>query len=171
MVLGSRSTPMRSNTAWHLAHMALASSRPNLPLSSLPMNMFSNTARSLTRFSSWWMKAMPADRESPGTRNSTCLPSREMVPRSAGSTPPKMFISVDFPAPFSPSRAQISPPEREKSMSFSTSLAPKDLVILRISSVIKYPPLSFWKKAMEDSIAFFFVHFSSFSSLPGGRKG
>ena len=88
--------------------------------------------RSFTKFSSWWMKAMPAERDSAGLLKRTSLPSRAIVPRSAGNTPPRMFIRVDLPAPFSPRRAHISPGDTAKSMSRSTSLAPKDLYMPRI---------------------------------------
>src|SRR6185369_13668458 len=45
-----------------------------------------------------------------------------------------MFISVDFPAPFSPTRAWISPGFRSKETPSSASTPGKRLVMARISS-------------------------------------
>ena len=36
-------------------------------------------------------------------------PSMSMLPRSGSTTPPRIFISVDLPAPFSPTRPITSP--------------------------------------------------------------
>src|SRR5262249_1700890 len=54
------------------------------------------------------MKAIPR-LMAPRTDGITvALPAIEIVPESGWSMPPTIFISVDFPAPFSPIRATIS---------------------------------------------------------------
>ena len=58
------------------------------------------------------------------------------------TTPPRIFISVLLPAPFSPSSAQISPPRSEKSTDFNTSFAPKDFTIPRMERFICSHPFS-----------------------------
>jgi hypothetical protein len=51
-------------------------------------------------------------------------PAKRMEPRVARSTPEIVRLSVDFPAPFEPSTATISPAATSRSMPRSTSLAP-----------------------------------------------
>src|SRR5262245_19016308 len=51
-----------------------------------------------------------------------------MAPRSGRCTPPRMRISVDLPAPFSPTMAWISPKATSKSTPASASVAPNSLL-------------------------------------------
>src|SRR4029078_6242212 len=62
-----------------------------------------------------------------------CPPSRP-TPASRGNTPVTTLISVDLPAPFSPSSAWISPARSVKSTSCNARTAPKLLLIPRTSS-------------------------------------
>ncbi len=48
---------------------------------------------------------MPRAIASIGEEKLTCSPETAMVPSSGFCTPYRIFISVDFPAPFSPTRA------------------------------------------------------------------
>src|SRR5260221_11805029 len=50
-----------------------------------------------------------------------------MTPRSGRWTPPRMRISVDLPAPFSPTAAWISPNATSKSTPSSATVAPNRL--------------------------------------------
>ena len=64
---------------------------------------------------------------------SRVCPSKTTVPLSRGYTPASMFISVDLPAPFSPSSAWTSPFPTEKS-TLSSTVTPKNaLEILHCS--------------------------------------
>src|SRR4051812_44536365 len=56
------------------------------------------------------------------------------MPASRGNTPVITLISVDLPAPFSPSSAWISPERSVKSTSCNARTAPKLLLIPRTSS-------------------------------------
>ena len=79
---------------------------------SRPRKMLAATLSSGTRFSSWWMMAMPARSASRTVARRTGVPSIRISPSSAGWTPERIFISVDLPAPFSPMRAWTSPARR-----------------------------------------------------------
>jgi hypothetical protein len=59
-----------------------------------------------------------------GFSRSMAWPAKRMEPRVARNTPEIVRLSVDFPAPFEPSTATISPAPTSRSMSRSTSLAP-----------------------------------------------
>ena len=61
-------------------------------------------------------------------------PSSSIVPASGRTTPPSTLISVDFPAPFSPSRAWISPARSVKSTPSSAATPPNRFVIPRSAS-------------------------------------
>ena len=58
-----------------------------------------------------WQQHRPAAWASRGERKATGRPSMAIVPASGDSTPARMFMSVDLPAPFSPSKA-LSRPEQ-----------------------------------------------------------
>src|SRR6476660_115798 len=58
---------------------------------------------------------MPARSESSGSRGAKGWPANVISPESACSAPARMFMSVDLPAPFSPSRAWTSPARASKS--------------------------------------------------------
>src|SRR5579872_519590 len=52
---------------------------------------------------------MPASRAFDGELNATFLPAISIEPSSYACTPLRILMSVDFPAPFSPSSACTSP--------------------------------------------------------------
>src|SRR5436305_11873324 len=65
----------------------------------------------------------------------TGLPSKSTSPSSNGWMPAIDLISVDLPAPLSPTRAITSPSRTSKSTSFSACTDPNDLETPRNSSV------------------------------------
>ncbi len=96
--------------------------------------MFSATVSSGMRLSSWWMIAMPA-------RSASRVPVKRMTsPRTmilpsydgCGHTPLSTFISVDLPAPFSPTSARTSPPRTSKSTPSRARTPGKSLTICSI---------------------------------------
>ena len=75
----------------------------------LVMQMLSATVRSGSSDSSWKMQTMPARLAAAGSAKVTGRPSNSMTPASGCTTPDIILISVDFPAPFSPSTAWMRP--------------------------------------------------------------
>ena len=67
--------------------------------------MFSATVKSGISDSSWKMHTTPERTASAVPLKRTGLPSSAMVPESGWTTPLMILMSVDFPAPFSPSTA------------------------------------------------------------------
>jgi hypothetical protein len=55
------------------------------------------------------MAAIPCRCASAELRSVTCSPLTRIVPSSAGWIPVMILMSVDFPAPFSPTSAWTSP--------------------------------------------------------------
>jgi hypothetical protein len=99
------------------------STRPQLD-SSTPSRTFSATVRCGQSESSWWMSAMPRRRASCGESGVYGAPPISIVPASGRTTPASTFISVLFPAPFSPSSAWTSPYRTSRSTPPSASVAP-----------------------------------------------
>jgi hypothetical protein len=66
------------------------------------MKMLSRTVRFGARLSSWWMIEIPWSRASTVSANDTVSPCSVSVPDVGCSTPDRIFMSVDLPAPFSP---------------------------------------------------------------------
>src|SRR5882757_5481639 len=73
--------------------------------------------------------AIPAARASRTDRKRVSRPSSTRLPENSACTPAMIFISVLFPAPFSPTRPWISPAESAKSTPRSASTPPKAFVI------------------------------------------
>src|SRR5258706_10954103 len=73
--------------------------------------------------------AIPAARASRTDRKRVSRPSSAKRPENSACTPAMIFISVLFPAPFSPTRPWISPAESTKSTPRSASTPPKAFVI------------------------------------------
>jgi len=69
---------------------------------SRPMKMLSRTLRLGARLSSWWMIEMPHSRAWVEDAKLIGEPSRTISPEVGCTTPERIFISVDLPAPFSP---------------------------------------------------------------------
>ena len=98
--------------------------------------MFSATVKSGTRFNSWKIMAMPRSLACRGLVKRTGSPATSDSPASGGNTPARMFINVDFPAPFSPSRA-VSRPRRSVRPTPSNAFTPgKDLESPRASRMM-----------------------------------
>ncbi|KUM26474.1 hypothetical protein AU467_21290 [Mesorhizobium loti] len=76
---------------------------------SRPKKMLAATSRFSNRLSSWCTKAMPEPMLASTVSPSCATPSTVTVPLSGRVTPPRIFISVDLPAPFSPTRPITSP--------------------------------------------------------------
>ena len=96
--------------------------------------MFSATERSGSRLNSWKTVEMPACCACSGWLNVTCSPATSMVPASGWWTPASSFISVDLPAPFSPTRPSTWPARSSRSASASTVWPAKLLVSPRARS-------------------------------------
>ena len=78
---------------------------------------------------------MPMSLASRGLPNTTSLPSIRTSPEVGLCTPESVLISVDLPAPLSPSRQSTSPAWTFSEMSCRTSIGPKDLLTLLSSRI------------------------------------
>src|SRR5277367_6733966 len=80
------------------------------------------------------MKAMPCRMESLTPCSFTGRPSMRISPASGWYTPPRIFMRVDLPAPFSPQTATTSPRPMVR-LTLSRAMTPGNLLeIPRISS-------------------------------------
>ena len=77
----------------------------------------------------WCTVAMPRSLASRGLSNATASPSISIAPEVGLWTPDRILISVDLPAPLSPSRHSTSPACTSSEMSCSTSIGPNDLLM------------------------------------------
>ncbi len=84
----------------------------------------------------WKTIPMPAAMASAGVLNETCCPSTRMVPSSGFCTPYRIFISVDLPAPFSPTSAWIVPDSIVMSTSWLATTPGKRLPMSRSSMAV-----------------------------------
>lgn len=82
----------------------------------------------------WCTMPMPRAMASPGLWNETCSPSTAMVPSSGFCMPYRIFIRVDLPAPFSPTRAWTVPRRTVMSMSWLATTPGNRLVMPRSST-------------------------------------
>ena len=128
---GSSSMPRRARSFRAAAVIAWRSRKRPARSGSRPRKMLAATLSSGTRLSSWWMMATPARSASRTPAKRTGAPSIRISPSSAGWTPERIFISVDLPAPFSPTSACTSPARRSKSTRSSAVTPAKCLVTLR----------------------------------------
>ena len=96
---------------WASARIRARSTRRSGPpvSGSRPRKTLPATSRLSRTFSSWWMKLTPARWESVTPRMTTGRPLMRISPSSGWWTPPRIFIRVLLPAPFSPIRATTSP--------------------------------------------------------------
>src|SRR3546814_14567896 len=76
----------------------------------------------------WKTMAMPSVRASRGERMTTGSPLQRISPPLGARMPNSIFTSVDLPAPFSPSRAWISPDAISRSMPVQAAKSPKYFV-------------------------------------------
>ncbi|CAB4591482.1 unannotated protein [freshwater metagenome] len=87
------------------AWAAAKSMRPRDVVGSLPRMMFSVMVRLSASMKCWCTMPMPLAMASVGERKVRVEPFTTMVPSSGWCIPYKVFISVDLPAPFSPTMA------------------------------------------------------------------
>src|SRR5262249_17342341 len=85
------------------------SSRPTRSACSMPSVTFSATVKVGTSMKCWCTMPMPAAIASDGEPSRAGSPSMRISPSSGWVSPYRTFISVVFPAPFSPSRAWTWP--------------------------------------------------------------
>ena len=110
-VSASKSQPSRRSSGATFALIAVRSISFNGPpkTGSRPIITLAATSRLSKRLSSWCTKAMPAAM-APATVSEPCAtPSMRITPSLGSTTPPRIFIRVDLPAPFSPISARTSP--------------------------------------------------------------
>ena len=67
--------------------------------------MFSFAESLDARSGLWCTSTIPAFKESFADLNEISLPSRKILPDDGTMSPARIFARVDFPAPFSPTRA------------------------------------------------------------------
>ncbi len=96
--------------------------------------MFSATDRTGTSMKCWWTMLTPRSMASCGLAISTGSPNRRISPASGIARPYRMFMRVVLPAPFSPSRAWISPARTSRSMPSLAVTPGYRFVMPRISS-------------------------------------
>lgn len=101
---------------------------------SWPSTTFSATDRPGTRSSSWWIVAIPARSAACGEANVVGLPSHTTSPSSGRCAPASTLISVDFPAPFCPSRQCTSPASTSRSTPSRARTPGNCLTMPRIAS-------------------------------------
>ena len=110
-VSASKSQPSRRSSGATFGLIAARSISFNGPpkTGSRPIITLAATSRLSKRLSSWCTKAMPAAM-APATVSEPCsAPSMRITPSLGSTTPPRIFIRVDLPAPFSPISARTSP--------------------------------------------------------------
>src|SRR3954466_1975806 len=90
-------------------------------------NMLWKTESSLTSARSWYTQSMPSERAWSTERSSTSSPLTTIRPSSGFWKPEMVLISVDLPAPLSPSSPRTSPLRRCRLMSRSAVTGPKRL--------------------------------------------
>src|SRR6478672_6958892 len=100
---------------------------------SRPRYMFWTTSRLSQRARSWYTTSIPSLAASFGPWIETSLPSKRISPLSGVCAPAMHLISVDLPAPLSPTSAITSPRRTSRSTSDSASTEPKVLVMERSS--------------------------------------
>ena len=105
---GSTCSPYFSESAFTFS---LASSIWRIPffVDSTPRMMFSSTVKHCTSLKCWCTIPMPRSFASLGLLIFTSFPSFLITPSSAWYRPNRTDMRVDLPAPFSPSKACISP--------------------------------------------------------------
>src|SRR5260221_6793837 len=108
---------------------------PHLRLGSTPTKKERPTLMSGNVPPNWCTVEMPRALASRGLSNSIASPSIKIVPDVGLCTPASVLVSVDLPAPLSPSRQSTSPAWTFTEMSWSTSIGPKDLLTSRSSRI------------------------------------
>ncbi len=99
--VGSTSNRNRSESALVISTAFFRSRKPFF-FGSFPNTIFSATVRDGTSLKCWCTIPIPSRRASLEEAIFTVFPSSCIVPSSGCWVPNRIFISVDFPAPFSP---------------------------------------------------------------------
>ena len=102
---GSRSKPKRAETSRTVSRARSRLMIPAGPVGSKPNAIDSATVKTGMSMKCWCTMPMPAATASPGPLNVTGSPSMRICPSSGACIPYRTFMSVDLPAPFSPSSA------------------------------------------------------------------
>ncbi|MEK0452787.1 MAG: hypothetical protein AGIKBDMD_00730 [Synergistaceae bacterium] len=146
-VSGAKVTPKVSIALTALLFMSVLSRVLNLSpktstsglyfMDSLLRSMFSVAVKPGISENSWWTIPIPASSASNGSLNIFSSPSMIILPSyppvsSMTDIPKRIFISVDFPAPFSPTSPSISPGISEKLTSARTLFPKYSLPIFSI---------------------------------------
>ena len=95
----------------------------------MPRSRANHTSWSLTRMSMYRPRSWGMYPQLRRSLEEAGRPSQQTSPRSGRITPNVILISVDFPAPFGPSRPTTRPAGTSKSTSSSTRRSPKAWVI------------------------------------------
>ena len=130
---------LRARTRWRASFFW----RKPCFVGSTPRMMLSSTEKHSTSLKCWWTMPMPSALASLGSLMDTSTPSFLMMPSSGWYRPNSTLISVDLPAPFSPSRAWISPFFTCKVMSSLAMIPGNRFVMCSISmayGVSKFSP-------------------------------
>ena len=99
----------------------------------MPSVTFSATVKTGTSMKCWCTMPMPAAIASFGEWKLAGLPSMRISPSSGWVSPYRTFISVVFPAPFSPSRAWTWPGATERLIPSLATSGP-NLLVMPLSS-------------------------------------
>ena len=94
--------------------------------------MFSQTVRLSASMKCWCTMPIPTAIASAGEWKATCLPLTAMVPSSGWCMPYSVFISVDLPAPFSPTSA-CTVPRRTVMLMSEFATTPGNRLVIPVS--------------------------------------
>ena len=136
---GSTPRPYASEISSIRLRAARWSSQPKRA-GSAPSTTFSSTVRLSASMKCWCTMPIPAAIASPGVEKLTSRPPTEMVPSSGRCIPYRIFISVDLPAPFSPTSACTVPARTAKCTSLLATTPGKRLVMPRSSTAVAPVP-------------------------------
>ena len=125
---GSMSWPRRSSSSSAFCFSAPRSMAPPRVIS-WARKRLSSTVRLVHRLSSWKMMPTPLAAASVTVGRITGSPSMRMRPLVGCSTPARTFISVDLPAPFSPTSTLTRPSNTSKVTSSRAVVPGKTLVM------------------------------------------
>lgn len=131
--IGGNEKPVSSHSCSNCAKATDLRRLPT-PATLMPRNTFSKTVRAGTEVSSWVAISTPAAAAIRGVALRKGFPHTTTLPRSGRTIPAATRISVDLPAPFSPTRAWTSPGLRLRLTSFRTSVVPYFLLMPSSSS-------------------------------------
>ena len=132
--MGGSSSPTRASSAVAFLFIAARGSGDSSSgVPSVPRKMLAAMSRFGASISSWWMSAIPSFLADRTPSMTTGFPSIRISPESGGWTPPRIFMSVLLPAPFSPISASTSPPRAKSDTSRNAVTPAKRLPMPRIS--------------------------------------